>query len=467
MVGVKAFGAYIPKYRLGKETVGWKLPIEKAVCNFDEDSITMAVAAGMDCLRGADRSKIDALLFATTSSPYAEKQGASTIAEALDLRNDIFTADVTGVLRAGTNALRSAMDSVNAGSAKQVLLVAADSRPTLPRSGLEASTGDGAVALLISKGRLPVDIEASYSVSEHMLDTWRSEREAFIRSAEERFIIKEGYQRIMTQAVAQFLEKNRLKPQDFAKAVYYAPDARRHEDMGRRLGFAPEQVQNPFFGKMGNTGAAFALMLLVAALEEANPHDFILLASYGDGADVFYLKVNEGIGQAKRKLGVKKHLESKIIVPSYEVYTRWRDVWTYEGARRPADREPSLSALWRETDQNLRLYGAKCNACGYLQYPPQRVCTRCSAKDNFTKVRLSDKRAKVFTYSMDYLAGTVDVPLVVAVINLDDGGRMLTMMTDRELEEVKIDMPVEMSFRKLRNVGGVHNYYWKTIPIRK
>jgi len=67
---------------------------------------------------------------------------------------------------------------------------------------------------------------------------------------------------------------------------------------------------------------------------------------------------------------------------------------------------------------------------------------------------------------MDYIAGTVDVPLAITIINFDGGGRGLFEMTDRELEEVRCDFPVEMSFRKLRSSGGVHNYFWKAIPIR-
>ncbi len=63
MVGITSFGGYVPRYRLNRMIVfgsmGWLNPViimnaqgEKAVANFDEDSITMAVAAGMDCLRG-------------------------------------------------------------------------------------------------------------------------------------------------------------------------------------------------------------------------------------------------------------------------------------------------------------------------------------------------------------------------------------------------------------------------------
>jgi uncharacterized OB-fold protein len=126
-----------------------------------------------------------------------------------------------------------------------------------------------------------------------------------------------------------------------------------------------------------------------------------------------------------------------------------------------------VSALWRESDRNIRLYGATCNHCGYVQYPAQRVCVNCQAKDDSSPVRLSDHPATVFTYSMDYIAGTPDTPLVIAVVDFEGGGRMLCMMTDRELDEVRVDMPVEMSFRKLRVVNGIHNYYWKAVPKRR
>ena len=135
-------------------------------------------------------------------------------------------------------------------------------------------------------------------------------------------------------------------------------------------------------------------------------------------------------------------------------------------ARRPPPATPSVTALWREADTTLRLHGGRCLSCGYVQYPPQRVCVRCQSKDSFEAVRLSDRAAEVFTYSMDYVAGTVDVPLVITIINFDGGGRMMCMMTDREIDDMKIGMPVEMTFRKLHTVGGIHNYYWKSMPVR-
>ena len=127
MAGIAAYGAYVPRYRLGADTAGWNSRVERAVANFDEDSVTMAVAAGIDCLTGRDRNAIDGIIFASTTAPYAEKQCAAIVAAALDLRQDIFAADVSNVLRAGTNAIKSALDAVAAGSAGEVLVVVADS----------------------------------------------------------------------------------------------------------------------------------------------------------------------------------------------------------------------------------------------------------------------------------------------------------------------------------------------------
>ena len=466
MVGIKAFSAYIPRFRLGNETAGWGTSVEKAVANFDEDSVTMAVAAGRECLKGIDRGEVDGLIFATTTPPYSEKQCAAIIATALDLRRNIFAADVTGVLRAGTSAVRMAMDSINAGSANQVLVVAADTRLAAPREDRERNLGDGAAALLLSGDGVVATIEGEHHITENMLDTWRSQGEAFIRSWEDRFANEEGLERILTEAVSGFTGKYGLSPQKFARVAFYSPDARRYSQLGRRMGFSQDQIQDHFFGKVGNTGAAYPLMLLVNAIEESREGDLLLLASYGDGSDVFSFRVKEtngGVGERRR---VKEQIETKKILPSYETYARWRDVWTTDSAgKRPPPAVPSVTALWREGDQNIRLYGVRCSHCGYVQYPPQRVCTNCQTKDEFQPVRLSDQKGTVFTYSMDYLAGTTDNPLVITVVDFDGGGRMLCMMTDRELEEVHVGMPVEMSFRKLRVVNGIHNYYWKSVPL--
>ncbi len=467
MAGIAAFGGYVPRYRLGAATDGWNSRAERAVANFDEDSVSMAVAAGLDCLAGRDRGLIDGLLFATTTPPYAEKGCASIIATALDLRRDIFTADITDVLRAGTTALKQALDSVAAGSARQVLVIASDNRQGAPRGEAERNSGDGAAAFIISRDDVIAEHEGHYNITENMMDVWRSAGDPFVRSWEDRFAIEEGLERILGDAVAGYMERQGISARDVGKLALYAPDGRRHTQLARQLGFAPEQVQDGMFGRLGNTGTAFVPMLLAAALEDAAPGQLVVAASYGDGSDVIGFRAAAHPGNGQGSHGVSGYLNSGRALDSYETYARWRDVWVTDAAsRRPQAQSPSVSALWREGDRNIRFYGASCNQCGFVQYPPQRVCVKCQARDDSTPLRLSDRPGRVFTYSMDYLAGTTDTPLVIAVVDFDGGGRALCMVTDRELDEIKIGLPVEMSFRKLRVVNGIHNYYWKAIPRR-
>tara|TARA_Y100001001_G_scaffold9181_1_gene8551 strand:+ start:2635 stop:3957 length:1323 start_codon:yes stop_codon:yes gene_type:complete len=438
------------------------------VANFDEDSVSMAVAAAIDCLNGREREEIDGLLFATTTPPYAEKQCASIIATALDLRRDIFTADITDVLRAGTTALKSALDSVAAGSAKNVLMVASDNRQGPPKSEAERNSGDGAVAFIISEDAVIAEQAGSYTITENMMDTWRSAGDQFVRSWEDRFAIEEGLERIIGEAISGFMEKEGVSVKDVTKLALYSPDARRHGQLARHLGFQPEQVQDPLFGRMGNTGAAFPLMLLAGALEDGSPDQLLLTVAYGDGSDVLGFRTTSKIGERGQGLGVSGFLDSGQVLDSYETYAKWRNVWlTDSSSRRPDPQSPSVTALWRESDQNIKFHGGVCNQCGYVQYPPQRVCVECQSRDDSTPIRLSDKLGTVFTYSLDYLAGTVDTPLAVVVVDYEPGGRVLCMMTDREVGEVQIGMPVQMSFRKLRVVNGIHNYYWKAVPLRR
>ena len=72
MVGIISFGGYVPKYRLGADTLGWHSSQERSVANFDEDTVTMGVAAGYECIKGFDRKQIDGLIFATTTPVLRE-----------------------------------------------------------------------------------------------------------------------------------------------------------------------------------------------------------------------------------------------------------------------------------------------------------------------------------------------------------------------------------------------------------
>jgi 3-hydroxy-3-methylglutaryl CoA synthase len=379
----------------------------------------------------------------------------------------MLAVDYAHSLRSGTVAMKAAMDSVKAGSARQALVVVADQRLGAPRSSIEANSGDAAGAVLLGDKNVVAQLIDSLSLTQEILDVWRVSGETYHHTWEDRFATEEGYSKAVAKVVADLLKKNNLAVKDISRLVLSAPDPRKHRDTARTLGFAPEQVQDPMFGSLGNTGCANAVMLLIAALDTAKVGDKMLVVNYGDGADAMLFEVTPQIEKMKQGRGLKGYINSKRLLPSYEDYLSWRGIYEPDaGVRRPPQPGPSAAALHREQKEVLRLYGTKCNSCGTIQDPPQRVCTRCHAKDDMVSVRLANRKASLYTYSMDYIAGSKDVPLVISVINFDGGGRMLCSMTDRDINEVKVGMPLELSFRRLYTADGIHNYFWKAIPVR-
>ena len=470
MIGIKSFGAYVPVYRLSEAELarawgGRAGKGERATANYDEDSLTMAVEAAIDCLTGYDRQIVDGLVFASTTSPYDEKLSASIIAAAVDLRTTVSTVDLSSSTRAGTSALKIACDAVKAGSAKNVLVTAADCRLAPPASEFEPVFGDGSAAFLISNEDVAVEIVDSYSISSDFVDVWKRAEDAYIRTWEDRFIMDHGYTEKMMAAIKGLLKKTGLKTSDFAKAVLYGPDGRSHGRLAKSLKLEDSQIQNPMFGALGNTGAALAPMMLVAALEDAKPGDKILLANYGDGADSFVLQVTDKITNIKNRRGIKKHLASKMPIANYEKYIKFRNLMQGEADRRP-QYISSLPMMWRDRTQVIPLHGCKCRKCGKIQFPIQRICAYCQSKDDYDEVRLSDKKATVFTYSMDERALEVDPPRVWTISEFDDDGRIYITMTDRDTSKISIGMKVEMTFRRIHDGAGVHNYFWKCRPVR-
>lgn len=463
-VGITSFGAYIPWWRLKREILGKGKKGEKAVAGPDEDSTTMAVAAAIDCLKESDREATDGLFFASTTSCYKEKGIATIVATAIDLRQNIFTLDIANTLRGGADGLRIAADMVKAGSAGKMLVVASDCRVGSPGSDMEANGGDGAAAFVMGGADVLATLKGVYSISNEILDVWRAEGDTLLRSWEERFIASEGYDKVMKNAISAFLRDQGLAPSEITKVVFPGANPGRIRTLAQSLGFdPPKQLQDPFCDLMGDTGAAYPLMLLAGALEEAKEGDLILVAAYGDGATVLLFKAERGIENARGKRGIKGYLAASRPVPDYPTYLKWKGLLKELPPIRPyMPTDPSASAIWRERDQNLRFHGTRCKVCRTIQYPPQRVCTNCHTKDEFESIKLSDKKGKIFTFSFDSLTGHVPV-----VVDLDGGGRILGVMTDCDPSQIKIAMPVELSFRRMLSARGMHNYYWKVVPVRQ
>src|SRR2546427_12595808 len=97
MVGITSYGAYVPMLRLPLAAIGGGGAKpggpEKAVADWEEDAVTMAVAAAVDCLRGVDRAGGEGVLCASTSHPLRAERAAARRALAPGLRQDVLAAE--------------------------------------------------------------------------------------------------------------------------------------------------------------------------------------------------------------------------------------------------------------------------------------------------------------------------------------------------------------------------------------
>jgi 3-hydroxy-3-methylglutaryl CoA synthase len=473
MVGMISYGIYIPRYRLNRDMIAraWgtkSLGGERSVASYDEDSITMSTEAAFDCLRSVDFEGVDGLFFASTTSPYIEKLGSALVAPVVDIGRNIITGDYTNSLRSGTIAIRSALDAVKSGSANKVLVTVSDCRLGLPGSNSEQNFGDGAVAVLLGDSDVAVTVEGTNSISDEFIGTWRMRHDDFVRTWEEKFVVTEGYIRNIQESVSAILHKYNLRPGDFSKIVLPIPDMRVYAKLTKNMGFgAKTRVDDYLLTNIGDTGSAFSLMMLIYALEECNEGNKILFVNYGDGTDAFILKVTKNIDilRAKRRYSIKEYIENKSVLPSYAKYLKFRNLIPMQPSLRP-ERSFSAPLLLRDRRQIFSLYGSKCKHCSVVQFPPQRVCLKCQAKDEFEFFRISNKDGRIFTYTIDYLGSNIDQPTIMAVIEMEGGCRFYCQLTDCDYQEVKIDMPVEMTFRKLFEAGGAQSYFWKSKPVR-
>jgi 3-hydroxy-3-methylglutaryl CoA synthase/NAD(P)-dependent dehydrogenase (short-subunit alcohol dehydrogenase family) len=480
MIGITSFGAYIPRLRLDRMAIfrnmGWFAPAvimvaqgERAMCNWDEDAVTMAVGAARDCLGGRDRQALDALYLGSTTLPFADRQNAGIVATALNLRDDILTLDVTGSQRAGTAALLTALESVMSGQRREVLVAAADRRETRSAYFYEMWFGDGAAALTLGTEGVVAAFKGSHSVSYDFVDHYRGAGKRFDYVWEERWARDEGYARIIPEAVNGLLKKLDLSIDRIDRLIYPCIFKAEHRNIARNLGAAAEAVAPNLHEECGETGTAHPLLMLVSALETASPGDRLLMAGFGQGCSALLFEVTEEIRRLPPRKGFSGHLAHKHTTDNYPKWLKFRDLIQPEmGIRAEAPTQTAMTALWRRRKMILGMVGGRCRECGTPQFPKSEVCVNpaCGAFHSQEDYEFADRPARIKTFTGDLLAVSVDPPHTYGMVQFDDGGRYMADFTDCRFEDLRVGLPVTLSFRKRAEdrERGFVNYFWKAIP---
>ena len=163
--GILGYGVYIPKFRIKREDIGkaWggRGKGENSVTNYNEDVITMAVEASQNAVKnaGINPSDLGAIYLGTASAPQIEQSSVGTIALTLGCKSAIDMADFGASPRASVAALKACLDAIDAGRIKYGLVIGSDCRLGEPGSEQESNMGAAAVAFVLGKGDVVVQIE--------------------------------------------------------------------------------------------------------------------------------------------------------------------------------------------------------------------------------------------------------------------------------------------------------------------
>jgi len=479
MVGITAYGGYVPRLRLQRKAMAqanaWFNPGlmgqgkgERSMANWDEDSVTMAVEASRDCLNGTGKEDIDSLYFASTTMPFADRQNSGILAAALTLDEDIQAADISSSQRAGTTALMNALNAVKGGAVRNGLVAAGEKRKARSASVQEFQFGDAAAALTVGVGNPIATYLGGASVTVDFVDHFRGDAEEFDYNWEERWIRDEGIIKIVPRAVKSALENAGVSGSDINHFVFPCVFPRLPQNVAKQSGIDPESVTDNLAGNMGQAGAAHALVMLVHALENAEPGQKILVASFGQGCDALVFEVTPEIKNLSARKGISGCLADRTEETNYMKYLAFNGLIELEkGMRAEVDKKTALTTQYRKRDMLYGLVGGKCKKCGTAQFPRSRICVNpnCQEVDSQEPYNFADKLAKIQSWSADYLAFSIDPPSHYGMITFEEGGRFLTDFTDVEVGSIDSGMSVRMVFRikDFDDRRGYVRYFWKAV----
>jgi 3-hydroxy-3-methylglutaryl CoA synthase/uncharacterized OB-fold protein len=468
--GILATNRYVPRMRLERSEVfaqhRWMAPGlrglakgQKAMANWDEDSVTMAVEA----IRGLsfDHAQVNALTLASTSLPFAERINAGIVASALQLPSSSSVRDVSSSYRSASTELLNALAQTQSGTQ---IIVASEKRSPKPASSSEMIQGDGAAAVCIGTGPIIASLVASRTEYADFVDHFRESGESHEYGWEERWTRDEGYMKIAVGAIKRCLEQHAINGSEIAHFVMPAVISKINDSIAKKLGFTKAKVVDNHRDTVGDLGSAQPLAMLDTALRHAKPGELILLACFGSGCDVILLRRTSVPCPGHEPL----HFKSETSYLKYLSFNQQIDLdW---GMRAEMDNKTALTAAWRDHGRISHFEGGKCTKCGTVQFPSGRLCVnpQCNAQDSQQPFSLADEAAHVLSHTSDYLAYTPHPPFQFGHIDFESGARVLMEFTDTDQEELHSNLPVLMVYRikEFDAKRGFRRYFWKATPVR-
>lgn len=114
----------------------------------------------------------------------------------------------------------------------------------------------------------------------------------------------------------------------------------------------------------------------------------------------------------------------------------------------PRPMHPELTKPFWEAAKRHELVMPRCKTCDHFFFYPREECPRCLST-NLEWAKVSG-RGRLYSYTVVRQpanpAFNDDVPYVYAVVQLEEGPRMVSAVVDCPLEELRVDMPLVAVF---------------------
>jgi hydroxymethylglutaryl-CoA synthase len=460
-VSLLAAGAAAPVLRVRASDVaaawgrGGGGKAQAAVCAPDEDALTLAWRAATNALDAAGLvpDDVDGLWWGTSRAPFAEGPSLALLCAALRLPETTGGALVAGSPAAGLDALLSAWDAVAAGSARRVLVVAADAvRPGLGTSW-EARAGAGAVALVLGPagtGDAPATLTFRRTITRPVLDRYRGDDEAETRDLyDPRLFREQVFVPLMTDAC-------RAAGDDVAVWSVPDPDGRMGAALAKTSGVDASAALDAY-RVVGDTGAAAPLLGALPSLAATSPAR-VGIAGYGGGRAT---TVVVDVASAVPGAGPLSSLGEGRAAP-YAEALRARQQLVPNGETVAMGVPPGSAAFVRGNVELLGLHGARCVDCGTISTPPSvhPACIGCGGT-KLEAVPLA-REGTVQTFVVNHtMPAPFVAPLPLVVVDLDDGARIQLQGMPEDAEALRIGDRVELVLRRYAVERGVPVYGFK------
>lgn len=482
--GITGYGAYVPRLRIARATIAaahrWMAPGlraqsagERAHGSWDEDSVTMAVEAARDALAAHEAGHaqaLRALSFLSATPPAAELQCGALAAELLGLDAGARTRDLTASHRALAATLDDALAAPAAGGAPS-LLVASDRPRARIASTQEIGQGAGAAAFALGSGRVIATRLGGASRHAMFMDHFRAEGASGDYWWEERWIRDEGYLKLLATTVNDALAGAGQGAAAVDHFILPTPFRGAAAAVMKKLGIRPEAEADALIEGCGFAGPAHAGLMLADVLARAQPGAVIVLAGFGQGADVLVLRTTEAIHLARPPRGVAGALADGLVHDAYLRFAAFEgNVAPDWGMRSEKTVKTAFTEQYRSAYQLGGFVAGRCAACGTVQFPQLPYCLKpgCNApRAQFTPHALADEAAQVLTYTADWATFHLAPPLYVGFVQFASGARVLMEMTDLGPGGPEVGMPLRVVCRikDVDRTRGYPRYFWKATPV--